>query len=222
MTDSTRQPRATTLVLASGSPRRRELLALAGITPRVAVPDIDESVRGGESPTDYVVRLAREKAAAVDVAVGEVVLAADTTVELDGTALAKPDDAADACRMLAALSGRTHRVHTGVAVGWPTGAGETTDRRDATVLDGAGSPVSGLLVTGLLVTTEVTFVELTPERIERYVASGEPLDKAGAYAIQGAAAAFVRRVEGSVTNVVGLPLAETLELLTAAGCTLPR
>ena len=191
------------LVLASGSPRRRELLALAGFSPRIIVPDVDESVLAGESPTDYVVRVAGLKAAAVGVAADEVVLAADTTVELDGEPLAKPADEADARAMLTRLSGRTHLVHTAVAA-----------RRGA----GDGATPNGPIDAGALVTTAVTFVELTAEQIGRYVASGEPLDKAGAYAIQGAAGAFVRRVEGSVTNVVGLPLAETVELLAGLGC----
>lgn len=191
------------LVLASGSPRRRELLALAGFSPRIVVPDVDESVLAGESPTDYVVRVAGLKAAAVEVVDGEVVLAADTTVELDGEALAKPVDDDDARAMLTRLAGRTHLVHTAVAA-----------RRGS----GTGSAPTGPIDAGVLVTTAVTFVELAGDQIDRYVASGEPLDKAGAYAIQGAAAAFVRRVEGSVTNVVGLPLAETVELLAGLGC----
>lgn len=185
------------LVLASGSPRRLELLQLAGIEPRILVPDVDESVLPGEAPTEYVVRVAREKALAVEVDETDLVLAADTTVEVDGEALAKPADTDEAIDMLTRLSGRTHCVHTGVAV---------RNRRSD-----AGS--ERVLTT--LVTTAVTFVELTADRIDRYVASGEPFDKAGAYAIQGAAAAFVRRVEGSVTNVIGRPLAETLELLDA-------
>lgn len=191
------------LVLASGSPRRRELLALAGFAPRIVVPDVDESVWADESPTVYVVRVAGLKAAAVEVVDGEVVLAADTTVELDGEALAKPLDDSDARAMLTRLSGRTHLVHTAVAA-----------RRGGAV----GATPTGPIDAGVLVTTAVTFVELTVEQIARYVASGEPLDKAGAYAIQGAAGAFVRRVEGSVTNVVGLPLAETVELLAGLGC----
>lgn len=191
------------LVLASGSPRRRELLALAGFAPRIVVPDVDESVLAGESPTDYVTRVAALKAVAVDVAEGEVVLAADTTVELDGEALAKPVDDDDARAMLARLAGRTHLVHTAVAA----------RRRGA-----RGAAPTGPVDVGVLVTTAVTFVDLSVAQIDRYVASGEPLDKAGAYAIQGAAAAFVRRVEGSVTNVVGLPLAETVELLAELGC----
>ena len=180
------------LVLASSSPRRRDLLASVGLVPEVRPAGIDETLLAGEHPVAYVRRLASGKAAAVARHDGEVVLAADTTVELDGTILGKPSDDADAARMLRALSGRTHRVHSGVSVVTATGA---------TTID---------------VTTSVTFVELDDEAIAWYVATAEPWDKAGAYAIQGAGAAIVARVAGSVTNVIGLPLAETLTLLSTA------
>ena len=184
-------PESVRLVLASGSPRRSQLLRQAGLTFEVRRPDIDETPQPNEVPVDYVARLSREKAVAV-AGPNEIVVAADTTVDLDGAILEKPADDADAARMLAALSGRTHRTHTGVTVLGPSGA--TTD----------------------VVSTAVTFVDLTHEMIEWYIGTGEPADKAGAYAIQGGAAGFVERIDGSVSNVVGLPLAETLALLRRA------
>jgi len=174
------------LVLASGSPRRRELLAQLGVPFRVVSPDIDETPLRGEAPRDLVRRLAVAKAAAVD---GDPVLAADTTVEVDGEILGKPTDADDARRMLRRLSGRAHKVHTGVAVR----AGGRT----------------GLDV----VTTIVTFVPLQPAVVDWYVRTGEPLDKAGAYGIQGHGGIFVEHVRGSVSNVVGLPLTSVARLL---------
>jgi septum formation protein len=173
-------------VLASGSPRRQELLAQLGLTFAAVTPDVDETPRPGERPADLVRRLAAAKAAAVD---GDPVLAADTTVEVDGEILGKPLGDEDARRMLRLLSGRAHRVHTGVAVR----AGERL----------------GLDV----VTTIVTFVPLQPAVIEWYVATGEPRDKAGAYAVQGRGSVFVERVRGSVSNVVGLPLTSVARLL---------
>ncbi len=177
------------VVLASASPRRADLLRLAGLDIEVRPSDVDEALRRGEAPDDYVRRLAREKGAAVATRPHEVVIAADTTVELDGRVLAKPGDAGEAREMLGALSGRRHRVHTGVTVAVSTDA--STE----------------------VVTTSVEFVALDAATIEWYVASGEPFGKAGAYAIQGAGGALVARVEGSVTNVIGLPLAETLAML---------
>jgi len=174
------------LVLASGSPRRRELLAQLGLTFTIVSPDVDETPHPGERPIHLVRRLARAKAAAVG---GAVVLAADTTVELDGDNLGKPADVDDARRMLRRLSGRAHRVHTGIAVR-------------------VGSDVAAEVVT-----TIVTFVALQPPVIDWYVGTGEPLDKAGAYAIQGAGGVFVEHVRGSVSNVVGLPLTTVARLL---------
>ncbi len=184
------------LVLASGSPRRSELLRSVGLEFEVIPADIDESVRPGESPSEYVARLSREKAAAVaDGLAGEVIIvAADTTVDIDGRILEKPLDDADARRMLGSLSGRTHLVHTGVTV---------------SRFRLPGSPGTETQV----VETVVRFVELTDDAIEWYLGTGEHLDKAGAYGIQGAAGAFVERIEGSITNVIGLPLAETLAIL---------
>lgn len=184
----------TRLVLASASPRRLELLRLAGFDPEVRPADVDESTIDGEEPDAYVVRLAKLKTCSLPASEAEVVLAADTTVVIDGEILGKPRDAAEAVAMLRRLRGRTHRVWTGVAV---------TDRSGA--------------VTQTVVTTDVVLAALTDDDVEAYVASGEPLDKAGAYAIQGRAAAFVTRINGSWTNVVGLPLVETAALLRDAG-----
>jgi septum formation protein len=182
------------LVLASGSPRRSELLALLGLPFDVIPVDLDESVRPGESAVDLVRRLAIDKAGAIgDSDAGGLVVAADTTVEVAGEILGKPVDATDARRMLRALSARTHLVHTAVAV-----------RRNAhTELE--------------VVTTSVTMAPLTEASIDWYVATGEPIDKAGAYAIQGAAGAFVTAIDGSASNVVGLPLATVVELLRRQG-----
>jgi septum formation protein len=186
------------LVLASQSPRRRELLAQLGVALEVRPAHADESVLPGEAARDYVLRVAREKARAVQ---GEVVLAADTSVVLRGEVLGKPADAADARRMLAMLSGTRHEVLTAVCV-----------RRNAAALG---------VELDTVVSTTVRFRGLTTAEIDWYIATGEPLDKAGAYALQGAGGAFVLSVEGSVSNVVGLPLAETAELLRRAGFVLP-
>lgn len=189
------------LTLASGSPRRRQLLEQLGLRFDVCPPDIDETPAAGEDPRRYVARLAEEKAAAVPdggaralrgAPIG-VVLAADTALDVDGAIVGKPASEADARRILRALSGRVHRVHTGVAV----------------------RAVGGTDV--FVVTTSVRFVELSGAAIDWYVATGEPMDAAGAYAIQGAGGAFVLSIEGSFSNVVGLPLAETLARLSAAG-----
>lgn len=181
------------IVLASASPRRRELLAQLGLDLVVRPADIDESERPGEDPVGYVRRLSIEKAAAVGVAADELVIAADTTVDLEGKVLAKPDDADHARVMLQALSGRTHLVHTGVTV-----------RR-------------GDRVASSVTTTTVTFDTISPAALEWYVATGEPFDKAGAYAIQGAGGVFVERIDGSVSNVVGLPLTTVVALARSIG-----
>jgi septum formation protein len=183
------------LILASASPRRRELLARLGLPFEARAMAADETPRPGESPVDLVARLALVKARAVD-APGALVVGADTVVALDGEILGKPLDAADAARMLRALSGRAHEVWTGVAV----------------VRDGAEP-----LTLETTCRTRVVFRELDAREIDDYVASGEPLDKAGAYAIQGGAARFVERCEGDYENVVGLPLAATAALLERAG-----
>ncbi len=180
----------TPLVLASGSPRRRQLLALLGVEFTAVAPDVDETPADGEAPTALVRRLAVAKADAVD---GSAVLAADTVVELDGAVLGKPVDAGDARRMLALLSGRTHRVHTGVAL--RSTAGIDVD----------------------VVTTDVTMTPITPVAAEWYVGTGEPLDKAGAYGMQGAGGVFVEHIRGSASNVVGLPLATVAAMLGRHG-----
>jgi len=169
-------------VLASKSPRRAELLTAAGIEFIVRAADVDETPLAGESPPDYVVRVARAKACAVDASEDEIVLAADTTVVLDGAILGKPADAADARRMLSALAGKRHDVLTGICL-----------RR-------------GVRVIADLADTAVWFSPMNEADIEEYVASGEPMDKAGAYGIQGLASRYVERIEGSYSNVVGLPV----------------
>lgn len=182
------------LVLASASPRRRELLEQIGVSCQVRPADIDESTRPGESPADYVTRMAREKAAAVaGESSGAVVLAADTTVVIDDDVLGKPVDRFDALGMLARLGGRTHEVMTAVCA-----VGSEGERE-------------------VLVTTRVTFVSLDLALCEAYLATEEPWDKAGAYGIQGLGAVLVESIEGSYSNVVGLPLAETWRLLRDFG-----
>jgi septum formation protein len=180
------------LVLASASPRRRELLAQAGYAFVVRPAHIPEDSLPDEDPIAYVVRLAREKAEAVFRELADataVVLGADTTVTLDGQILGKPVDDADAARMLRMLSGRTHRVITGVALATESGTEVAAE------------------------VTAVRFLTLSDEEIRGYVATGEPLDKAGAYAIQGRAARWIPRIEGCYFNVVGLPLALVSTLL---------
>ncbi len=188
---------ATRLILASGSPRRSELLAQYGFVFDVIAADIDESMYPGESPETYVERLAREKAMAVRARVeptsGEsIVIGADTTVALGTDILGKPANAAETKTMLRSLSGATHQVFTGVAV----------VREE---------PIS------LCVRTNVTFAELTDHEIDWYVSTGEAFDKAGGYGIQGAAGAFVERIDGNVQNVVGLPMHHLVLLLARVG-----
>lgn len=183
------------IVLASGSPRRRHLLDMLGIPHEVVPPDIPEEPRHGEQPEVLAVRLATEKAVAVSrERPGELVLAADTVVTVDGQILGKPTDAADAERMLHLLSGRQHWVITAVALALPTG--EVRERCDV---------------------TEVWFRPLTTATIRSYVATGEPLDKAGSYGVQGVGAVLIERVEGDFFGVMGLPLRLVLELLEGAG-----
>jgi septum formation protein len=187
------------LVLGSGSPRRRELLARAGVAFEVSPADIDERARPGEAPRALAERLAREKALAVARRVGpapaRLVLGADTIVVVDGEVLGKPDDGADAARLLGRLVGRAHRVLTGVAV------------VDSEALDASCAVVE----------SRVWMRYADVEEIRRYVATGEPLDKAGAYAAQGEGRRFIERIEGSESNVIGLPIEETLALLREAG-----
>ena len=182
------------LILASASPRRATLLREAGYTFAVEPAHVDESESAGEAAPEYVIRVAASKARTVAARFpGDVVLAADTTVLVGGVMLAKPADDADAERMLRLLSGRAHEVLTGV------------------VLIRAG------VESAAVVATRVRVRPITPAEMTWYVASGEPHDKAGAYGVQGLAARFVESVEGSYTNVVGLPLAEVRKLLGAAG-----
>jgi septum formation protein len=184
------------LLLASASPRRRELLERVGVPIEVRPADIDEAELPGEPPAVYVARIAHEKARAVQRRPGQWVLAADTTVTIDGRILAKAATPDEAAEMLRALAGRVHQVITAV----------TLLGGDATTIDH-----------DLLVSSDVAVGPLSEATITDYVASGEWRGKAGAYAIQGIAAAFVREVRGSVTNVIGLPLAEVLDALRALG-----
>jgi len=184
------------LILASSSPRRRELLNQVGMAYRVIVADIDESIRPGEDVGEYVCRMAREKALEVHQRDGVTVavLGADTAVVVNGLVLGKPVDREDAIRMLESLSGRTHEVWSAVAL---------------------VSPGGGLRQR--LNITRVTFSELDRAWIESYCDSGEPMDKAGAYGVQGIAAQKISHMEGSYSGVMGLPLHETAEILQAAG-----
>lgn len=191
-------------VLASASPRRREILGTLGLRFDVEVSAIDEATVPDETAADYVLRIARDKARTVasriaerDDADARAVLAADTTVVVDGEILGKPEDDADARRMLRALSGRAHEVLTAIVV--------VTRERGET------------LVRGRVVRTEVVFRALEEAAIDAYLASGEHRDKAGAYGIQGLAMGFVTDLRGSYTNVVGLPAAETVDLLVESG-----
>ena len=181
-----------TIVLASASPRRTELMTLAGIEFEVVPADICEDPFPDEAPADHVLRLSREKADAVAATTdGRFFIGADTIVVLDGAILGKPVDAGDAARMLNGLSGRDHEVITGF-----------------TVFD----KISGIHVSRT-VCTEVTFKKLEEKEISAYIATGCPMDKAGAYAIQGGAVHFVRSINGSYTNVIGLPMTELYEVL---------
>lgn len=171
------------LILASKSPRRREILQAAGIPFDVRAADIPEVRRAGEPPVEYVRRLAREKASAVARAPEETILGADTIVLAGNEVLEKPVDQADAVRMLRRLSGREHQVITGICIIGPRGQSLDSE------------------------STAVRFIPLAEDEIESYVASGEPMDKAGAYAIQGLASKFIDRIEGDYYNVVGLPIA---------------
>jgi len=178
------------LVLASGSPRRRQLLEMLGIPIEVRPPHVPEVRNPGESPQAYVERLAREKAASV---AGPLVLGADTTVVVDGEVLEKPVDATDALRMLRRLQGRVHQVITAIALKTPDSMLSATD------------------------VTAVTFRPADDDVLRAYVATGEPMDKAGAYGIQGHGAALVERIEGDFFGVMGLPVRLVLDLLARAG-----
>jgi septum formation protein len=204
-------PPTLSIYLASRSARRRELLRQIGIGYELLMlredqrrgGDVDESPHPGEAPRDYAVRVAEMKAAAGLQAMarrmgpGKPVLAADTTIAFDEQIIGKPDDAADAVRILTALSGRSHGVITAVSIAF-------ADRLETRVSE-----------------STVHMHAIDAARIQRYVASGEPMDKAGAYAVQGRAAAFIARIEGSYSGIMGLPLAETAELLALFGIEIP-
>ena len=182
------------LVLASASPRRRELLAQIGLSVDVVPADIDESILPGEGAVQYVGRLAQAKAAVVaDKRAGRAVLAADTAIAFNDEILGKPRSPAEAMAMLTVLSGKTHDVLTGAAIVYD----QTSHWQ--------------------VVRTKVRMRTLSTQQIESYVATGEPLDKAGSYGIQGLGAVLIEGIEGSYSNVVGLPLAETAELLAKVG-----
>jgi septum formation protein len=189
---------SSTLILASASPRRRELLAQAGYRFEVQPSSIPESRRPGEDAIRFATRLAREKAEEVFArhqpsTAPIMVLGADTVVVCNEEVMGKPADAADAARMLLLLSGRTHQVVTGVAVVWASGSAEVAAEM-----------------------THVTMRTLSPQEVAGYVAGGEPIDKAGAYAIQGYAGRWIPRIHGCYFNVVGLPLALVTSLLEGA------
>jgi len=182
-----------TLVLASQSPRRAEILRQAGIPFTVRVAPVDEAPLPGEPPIEYVERLAERKAAAVGAARDEIVIGADTAVVIDGHMLGKPEDVADARRMLSLLSGRRHEVITGICL----------RRGPERLVDHA--------------VTAVWFAPVSEREIAGYAACGEPADKAGAYAIQGLASKFITRIDGCYCNVVGLPVALLYRHLNSAG-----
>lgn len=182
------------LVLASSSPRRRELLAALGLTPEIVAAGVDETLEPGEDAFRAAERLALAKTAAVAALHPEaLVIAADTLVVLDGRALGKPRDGREATEMLSALAGRAHQVVTGVALAL---SGRTVSGRD---------------------TTNVTFAPISAQEIARYVATDEPSDRAGAYAVQGIGGLFVTRVDGSPSNVVGLPVRLVYQLAARLG-----
>ena len=183
------------LILASQSPRRKELLGLLGIPFTISVPHADETMEKGADPARQVALVSRRKAMAIPCEGEDVVIAADTIVVCDGEILGKPRDPEDAFRMLSMLSGRTHQVMTGLTV------------RQGSTLESCTE------------VTDVTFRELSPREIRRYIASGEPMDKAGAYGIQGGAALFTTGICGDYYNVMGLPVCRLTQILK---CMLPN
>ncbi len=189
------------IILASNSPRRRELLAQIGIRDfQILSPDVDEAVESGLSPARMVETLSLRKAQAAAGRAGadDLIIAADTVVALDGRVLGKPRDQGEAFAMLSALSGREHRVYTGVTV---LGGGQAATEHEETA---------------------VAFRALSPEEIRDYIATGEPMDKAGAYGIQGVGALLVQGIRGDYCNVVGLPLFRLGRMLSGFGVKLPR
>ena len=190
------------LILASASPRRQELLRNAGIAFHVHASDVEEGCRNGESATNCALRLAQEKAVSVSRSFRhDVVLGADTLVVVDGMILGKPNAAPEAAQMLRLLSGRSHEVVTGVCLVGPLNGERATDRVVKTSSE----------------STRVSMTELSERDIADYVATGEPMDKAGAYAIQGIAARWIPRIEGDYSNVVGLPVALVWKMLKEFG-----
>jgi septum formation protein len=195
------------LVLASASPRRQELLRNAGISFVVEPADVDETPLPAELPAECAKRLAREKAVAVShKRPHDVVLGADTIVVIDGAILGKPVDADDAARMLRLLSGRVHQVFTGVCVVRPNVSSQARKR----------AKISSDQLKTASETTLVTMTFLSDDEIQAYVATGEPMDKAGAYAIQGMASRWIPRIEGDYSNVVGLPVSLVYRMLREA------
>ena len=219
------------LILASSSPRRQELLREIGIPFQVHAANINEDQNAGEAPMEYALRLAREKAEAVAARYPQsYVLGADTIVVLKGEVLGKPIDHADAARMLRLLSGRAHEVTTAVSLIPPNTALPSTSQSKAS--PNTISPSASLIAPNLVVpfsvaqgtlaetrasTTKVHFREIAEAEIQQYVAGGEPMDKAGAYAIQGGASRWTDRIEGEFSNVVGLPLSLVTEMLKTTG-----
>ena len=195
-------PSAPILILASASPRRKEMLQQLGLSFSCLTPDVAEHVLPGEAPSIYVERIASDKARAVLQAIvpggRELVIAGDTTVTLDGAILGKPRDAQEACDMLLRLSGKTHQVLTGVCL----------LRRQQGVVD---------FERLFAVSTDVVFKPLSLPEIEAYVRTGDPMDKAGAYGIQSGASHMIRAIHGSYTNVVGMPMTELYEELQTLG-----
>jgi septum formation protein len=189
---SSSPPNSRMLILASSSPRRAELLRAAGIEFAIRIPDIDETRLPGESPQNYALRLSREKAMAVPEA-EELVLGADTIVIINNEIAGKPADLDDARRMLNALSGRRHEVLTAVTL------------------------ICGERVLSEVESTHVSFSRMSEEEIEWYISTGEPMDKAGAYGIQGYASRFVERIEGNYSNVVGLPVSLIYQMAKRLG-----
>jgi septum formation protein len=219
------QSKKPELILASSSPRRQELLREIGIPFQVHAANINEDQTPGEPPIAYALRLAREKAEAVSKQYPQsYVLGADTIVVLQAEVLGKPIDHADAARMLRLLSGRAHEVTTAVSLIAPNFAAPSTASQSKavpnTVTSETGVPnlaAQGTLVETRASTTKVYFREIAEAEIQQYVAGGEPMDKAGAYAIQGGASRWTDRIEGEFSNVVGLPLSLVTEMLKITG-----
>ena len=214
------QPKKPELILASSSPRRQELLREIGIPFQVHAANINEDQLAGEAPLAYALRLAQEKAQAVAAQYPQsYVLGADTIVVVDGEVLGKPIDHADAARILRRLSGRSHDVTTAVSLIAPNIAAPNTPSPSliAPRTIAPGVVAQGTLAETRASTTKVYFREIAEAEIQQYVAGGEPMDKAGAYAIQGGASRWTDRIEGEFSNVVGLPLSLVTEMLKTTG-----